>query len=128
MGCMELLPVPASVFWSARVRQSKKGLPSTVFAPTFRVDLKRLSDKRKGRFAVVSKNVNGNGFLPPEDVYYVCKLTLGCIAGAAVIKYGSVFLPVITRPNLTQALLMIGAPVLVSILLLLRVSSTQRLK
>lgn len=65
------------------------------------------------------KTDNGNNFSPPEDISYVLKLASGCIAGGIVIKYGSIFLPGITRPSLVQALFMIGIPVLTSILLLL---------
>ncbi|XP_074556485.1 uncharacterized protein LOC141812345 [Curcuma longa] len=59
-----------------------------------------------------------------DDLGYLWKLAAGSVGGASLIKYGSVFLPDITRPNLTQALLMISLPVLVAVAILVRESST----
>jgi hypothetical protein len=50
-------------------------------------------------------------------------LGLGSVGGAAAIKYGSILLPDITRPNIVVALLMVSIPVAVAVLLLLKVSS-----
>lgn len=77
-------------------------------------------------FCAGAQKDNRSNFSPPEDISYLGKLALGCIAGGIVIKYGSIFLPSITRPNLVEALFMIGFPVLISILLLLRASSMQK--
>ncbi|KNA07558.1 hypothetical protein SOVF_170650 [Spinacia oleracea] len=53
-----------------------------------------------------------------EDLTYLLKITAGSILGAALIKYGSAIIPDITRPNITQALLMISSPVVIAVLLL----------
>ncbi|KAH7444071.1 hypothetical protein KP509_02G063000 [Ceratopteris richardii] len=59
----------------------------------------------------------GSNVLPP-DVDYIVKLTAGSVAGAAVIKYGSLLFPSITQPNIVEAFLMIGLPVIVAVILL----------
>jgi hypothetical protein len=41
------------------------------------------------------------------------------------VKYGSVLLPDITRPNIVQALLMVSLPMLAAVLVLLKLSSTK---
>jgi hypothetical protein len=50
-------------------------------------------------------------------------LVLGSLGGAAVIKYGSILLPDITRPNIVVALLMVSLPVVAAVLVLLKASS-----
>ncbi|CAM8934093.1 unnamed protein product [Rhodiola kirilowii] len=55
---------------------------------------------------------------------YVLKLGVGSVAGAAVIKYGSVLVPQITRPNLAEALFIIITPVVAAALILLIKSRT----
>lgn len=62
---------------------------------------------------------------PQEDLDYLWKLVAGSVVGAAIIKYGSVVFPEITRPDITQALLMILSPVVVSVLLLINQSRKQ---
>ncbi|KAF5200419.1 homoserine O-acetyltransferase [Thalictrum thalictroides] len=62
-------------------------------------------------------------FSSPDDLSYLWKLGAGSVVGAVVIKYGSLLFPAITTPNLTQALLMISTPMLLSVLLLIRQSS-----
>ncbi|KAJ6348336.1 hypothetical protein OIU76_004746 [Salix suchowensis] len=57
-----------------------------------------------------------------EDWKYILKLGAGSFAGAAVIKYGSIFFPEITRPNILQALVMISTPVAVAIVILIKKS------
>ncbi|KAJ6704436.1 hypothetical protein OIU85_030265 [Salix viminalis] len=57
-----------------------------------------------------------------EDWKYILKLGAGSFAGAAVIKYGSIFFPDITRPNILQALVMISTPVAVAIVILIKKS------
>lgn len=52
------------------------------------------------------------------ELRYFGKLSAGCVAGAILVKYGSLIVPEITRPNLDQALLMICTPVIASIVLL----------
>lgn len=52
------------------------------------------------------------------ELRYFGKLSVGCVAGAILVKYGSLIVPEITRPNLDQALLMICTPVIASIVLL----------
>jgi hypothetical protein len=52
-------------------------------------------------------------------------LGLGSVGGAAVIKYGSILLPDITRPNIVLALLMVSLPVVAAVLILLKASSSE---
>ncbi|GLJ25306.1 hypothetical protein SUGI_0484380 [Cryptomeria japonica] len=108
-----------SSFSSIGPRQSNK---------LFTLSLRRGLQRQRKRFFnhPEAGNGNGNNFISPEDVSYLWKLTLGCITGAIVIKYGSILLPDITRPNIIQALFMIGIPVSASILLLLVASSMER--
>lgn len=65
---------------------------------------------------------NGQGI--QEDLNYLLKIGVGSVAGAAIIKYGSVLFPQITRPNLTLALFIIIAPVVISVILLSLSSSS----
>ncbi|CAO2813498.1 unnamed protein product [Amaranthus hypochondriacus] len=53
-----------------------------------------------------------------DDLKYVAKLGVGSVLGAALIKYGSAIVPNITTPNITLALFMILAPVLIAVVLL----------
>ncbi|KAL5729651.1 hypothetical protein ACHQM5_002573 [Ranunculus cassubicifolius] len=64
-----------------------------------------------------------SAFTSPEDVSYMLKLGGGSVAGAVAIKYGSILFPELARPNLTQALIMICTPMLVSVFLLIKQSS-----
>ena len=52
------------------------------------------------------------------------KLSLGSVVGAAVIKYGSLLFPDLTRPNVFEASLIVGFPVVVA-MVLLAISSLQ---
>ncbi|XP_010043642.2 uncharacterized protein LOC104432807 isoform X1 [Eucalyptus grandis] len=61
-----------------------------------------------------------------EDVNYLWKLGAGSIAGAAIIKYGSILFPEITRPNIVEALGIISTPVIVAVLLLIKESRVER--
>lgn len=61
-----------------------------------------------------------------EDLNYLWKLGAGSIAGAAVIKYGSILFPEITRPNIVEALAMVSTPVIVAVLLLINQSQVER--
>uniref|UniRef100_A0A1J3FKL4 Uncharacterized protein n=1 Tax=Noccaea caerulescens TaxID=107243 RepID=A0A1J3FKL4_NOCCA len=87
---------------------------SSGIKPPFRV---KASDHRS------EQADNGQGI--QEDLNYLLKLGAGSVAGAGIIKYGSVLLPEITRPNLTQALFIIIAPVVISVILLIRASSSK---
>ena len=49
---------------------------------------------------------------------------MGSIVGAALIKYGSLLLPDITRPNVFEAFAIVGLPVVVA-MALLTISSLQ---
>ncbi|KAM7471674.1 hypothetical protein LguiA_009857 [Lonicera macranthoides] len=60
-----------------------------------------------------------------DDLGYLLKLGGGSLLGAAAIKYGSALFPVITTPNILQALTMIFAPVIVAVLLLIKKSSVE---
>ena len=53
-----------------------------------------------------------------QELRYFGKLSAGCVAGAILVKYGSLAVPDITNPNIDQALLIIGTPVLTSLVLL----------
>ncbi|XP_056165180.1 uncharacterized protein LOC115689847 isoform X2 [Syzygium oleosum] len=61
-----------------------------------------------------------------EDLNYLWKLGAGSIAGAALIKYGSILFPEITRPNIIEALGMISTPVVVAVLLLIKQSRAEQ--
>ncbi|KAJ0700823.1 hypothetical protein HanPI659440_Chr10g0386111 [Helianthus annuus] len=61
-----------------------------------------------------------------DDVSFLLKLGGGSFAGAAAIKYGSILVPEITRPNITQALIMISTPVILALLLLIKQSRLQQ--
>ncbi|KAJ9537670.1 hypothetical protein OSB04_030403, partial [Centaurea solstitialis] len=65
-------------------------------------------------------------FTPQGDLNFLLKLGAGSFIGAAAIKYGSILVPEITRPNITQALVMISTPVLVSVLILIKESRVER--
>ncbi|XP_062221650.1 uncharacterized protein LOC133920989 [Phragmites australis] len=67
----------------------------------------------------------GVGRILKDDSSYLWTLVLGSVGGAAAIKYGSILLPDITRPNIVQALLMVSLPVVAAVLLLLRASSRE---
>lgn len=56
---------------------------------------------------------------------YLGKVVAGSLVAAAVIKYGSIVLPEITRPNIVQALIMIFLPVVVAVLLLIKQSRAE---
>nr|CAB3448244.1 unnamed protein product [Digitaria exilis] len=63
--------------------------------------------------------------LKDDDSSYLWTLGLGSVGGAAVIKYGSILLPDITRPNIVVALLMVSLPVVAAVLILLKASSVE---
>ncbi|KAK3219307.1 hypothetical protein Dsin_013277 [Dipteronia sinensis] len=63
---------------------------------------------------------------PQEDLNYLLKLGAGSVVGAAVIKYGSILFPEITRPNIFQALIMISTPVIVAVFLLIKQSRDEQ--
>lgn len=57
-----------------------------------------------------------------EDLSYLWKVGVGSFVGAAVIKYGSILFPEISRPNISLALVMISTPVVVAVWLLIKQS------
>lgn len=57
---------------------------------------------------------------------FLLKLGGGSLAGAAAIKYGSILVPQITQPNITQALIMISTPVVVAVLILIIASRVEQ--
>ncbi|CAO2047126.1 unnamed protein product, partial [Urochloa humidicola] len=67
----------------------------------------------------------GAGRILKDDSSYVWTLGIGSVGGAAVIKYGSILLPDITRPNIVLALLMVSLPVVAAVLILLKASSSE---
>jgi hypothetical protein len=52
------------------------------------------------------------------ELQYFGKLSAGCVAGALLVKYGSLCVPSVTTPNINVALLMITTPCLVSVVVL----------
>ncbi|XP_030471878.1 uncharacterized protein LOC115689847 isoform X4 [Syzygium oleosum] len=68
----------------------------------------------------------GESYASQEDLNYLWKLGAGSIAGAALIKYGSILFPEITRPNIIEALGMISTPVVVAVLLLIKQSRAEQ--
>jgi len=52
------------------------------------------------------------------ELQYFGKLSASCVAGAFLVKYGSLCVPSVTSPNLNVALVMITTPCLVSVALL----------
>ncbi|KAI3803482.1 hypothetical protein L1987_31634 [Smallanthus sonchifolius] len=64
-------------------------------------------------------------FTSQDDLSFLLKLGAGSFAGAAAIKYGSILVPEITRPNIIQALIMIATPVIVSVLILFKESRVE---
>ncbi|CAN6233042.1 unnamed protein product [Urochloa humidicola] len=67
----------------------------------------------------------GAGRILKDDSSYLWTLGIGSVGGAAVIKYGSILLPDITRPNIVLALLMVSLPVVAAVLILLKASSSE---
>ncbi|KAK4590308.1 hypothetical protein RGQ29_020739 [Quercus rubra] len=69
-------------------------------------------------------NINDKtgAFTSQEDWEFFWKLVASSVVGAAIIKYGSVVFPEITRPNIVQALIMISTPVIVAVFLLIKQS------
>ncbi|KAM5578650.1 hypothetical protein ABKV19_008792 [Rosa sericea] len=65
---------------------------------------------------------NATGFNSQNDLEYLGKVLAGSIVGGAVIKYGSIIFPEITRPNIILALIMIFTPVILATLLLIKQS------
>ncbi|CAH9088508.1 unnamed protein product [Cuscuta europaea] len=60
-----------------------------------------------------------------EDLEYLVKLGVWSAAGAAAIKYGSIMIPQMTKPNLAEAISIITAPVFVALVLLINQSRIQ---
>ncbi|EEF44826.1 conserved hypothetical protein [Ricinus communis] len=75
----------------------------------------------KGKSGIMQKFLS---FL--EDLSFLWKLGAGSVAGAAIIKYGSILFPEITRPNILLALAIVLTPVFLAIVLLIKQS--RRLK
>ncbi|KVH93052.1 hypothetical protein Ccrd_004896 [Cynara cardunculus var. scolymus] len=65
-------------------------------------------------------------FTSQVDLKFLLKLGAGSFMAAAAIKYGSILVPEITQPNITQALIMISTPVLVSLLILIKESRVEQ--
>ncbi|KAJ0965983.1 hypothetical protein J5N97_027121 [Dioscorea zingiberensis] len=88
-----------------------------------------LSWKRSRTRSCVSQRTDNqqedNAFLSQDDISYLFKLGAGCTVVAATIKYGSILFPMITQPNILQALVMISAPVVISVLILIKESLTE---
>ncbi|KAL6972867.1 hypothetical protein U1Q18_027042 [Sarracenia purpurea var. burkii] len=96
-------------------------LPTTAFKSSLLV---RASDPPREDVNSSNDRADHN-FTSQEDLNYLWKLGAGSIAGAAAIKYGSVFYPEITRPNLSEAIIIISFPVIVAVLLLIRQSRAE---
>ncbi|KAM1493381.1 hypothetical protein FF1_025168 [Malus domestica] len=87
----------------------------------------RALDPQRGGEEEVNSNVgnNGSGLISEDDLEYLGKVVAGSLVAAAVIKYGSIVLPEITRPNIVQALIMIFMPIVVAVLLLIKQSRAE---
>lgn len=59
-----------------------------------------------------------NGLLAQGELQYFGKLSAGCVAGAILVKYGSLCVPSITSPDINVALTLIFTPCVVSLILL----------
>ncbi|XP_015573814.1 uncharacterized protein LOC8282363 [Ricinus communis] len=70
--------------------------------------------------------INDAKTISQEDLSFLWKLGAGSVAGAAIIKYGSILFPEITRPNILLALAIVLTPVFLAIVLLIKQS--RRLK
>ncbi|KAK9141749.1 hypothetical protein Syun_011149 [Stephania yunnanensis] len=57
-----------------------------------------------------------------QDLGFLWKLGGGSVGGAAVIKYGSVLFPQMTRPNIVEAMVLVLTPVIVAVFLLVKQS------
>ncbi|KAK9149602.1 hypothetical protein Scep_008359 [Stephania cephalantha] len=57
-----------------------------------------------------------------QDLGFLWKLGGGSVGGAAVIKYGSVLFPQMTRPDIVEAMLLVLTPVIVAVFLLVKQS------
>ncbi|KAF8039873.1 hypothetical protein BT93_B2170 [Corymbia citriodora subsp. variegata] len=68
----------------------------------------------------------GDSDISQGDLNYLWKLGASSIAGAAIIKYGSILFPEVTRPNIVEALGMISTPVIVAVLLLIKQSRVEQ--
>ncbi|XP_044952076.1 uncharacterized protein LOC123402250 [Hordeum vulgare subsp. vulgare] len=93
----------------------------------FRVGCRRPARRHAGGRARSSRDTNGEpdkGRIPEDDSGYLLTLGLGSVGGAAAVKYGSVLLPDITRPNILEALLMVSLPMATAVIILLKLSST----
>ncbi|XP_021639704.2 uncharacterized protein LOC110634864 [Hevea brasiliensis] len=62
-----------------------------------------------------SSSMNNSNTISQEDLNYLWKLGAGSVAAAALIKYGSILFPVIARPNILLALIMVSTPVILAI-------------
>ncbi|KAK9102045.1 hypothetical protein Sjap_019299 [Stephania japonica] len=67
-------------------------------------------------------NNKNKGFSYQEDLGFLWKLGGGSVGGAAVIKYGSVLFPQITRPNIVEAMALVLTPVIVAVFILVKQS------
>ncbi|CAM0942739.1 unnamed protein product [Alopecurus aequalis] len=97
--------------------------------PSFLVSCRRSARSAVGGRARFPRNgaeaePDSKGRTPQDDSGYLWTLGLGSFGGAAAIKYGSVLLPDLTRPNIVQALLMVFLPVVAAVIILLKQSST----
>ncbi|KAF3450902.1 hypothetical protein FNV43_RR06991 [Rhamnella rubrinervis] len=98
---------------------------SSRLAPTTRLNpIRALSGGKEPEDPKTSKN--GHALVSKEDAAYLWKLGVGSVVGAAVIKYGSVVFPEITRPSIIQALIIIVTPLVVAVLLLINQSRAER--
>ncbi|KAL8138634.1 hypothetical protein V2J09_004635 [Rumex salicifolius] len=88
-------------------------------ASSFSLPVRASDPEREGNPSIVSPDSNSNTISSfQEDAIYLWKLALGSVIGAAIIKYGCIVFPDITKPDLVQALIMISAPAIASVILL----------
>ncbi|XVE91279.1 hypothetical protein DITRI_Ditri20bG0140800 [Diplodiscus trichospermus] len=73
-----------------------------------------------------SLDESNTAFIPQEDLNYIWKLGAGSLVAAAIIKYGGIRFPEITRPNILLALFMVSTPVIIAVLLLIKQSRVEQ--
>ncbi|KAM0943496.1 hypothetical protein DsansV1_C13g0122791 [Dioscorea sansibarensis] len=84
--------------------------------------------KSRTRLCVSQRSDNqqeDNAVFNQDDISYLLKLGAGCTVIALAIKYGSILFPMITQPNILQALVMISTPVVISVLILIKESLSE---
>ncbi|XP_031287398.1 uncharacterized protein LOC116146125 [Pistacia vera] len=110
-----------------RLNPTKKHMGSTKFLVNFTNHSPVSSLQRP--FTVLASNNSqpqDQDSSSQEDVNYLWKIGAGSFVGAAVIKYGSILFPDITRPNIIQALIMVSTPCIIAVWILIKQSRVEQ--